>query len=51
MWGCAILGTDLNLKKNLVGKLVVTNGDIWALLDFCTPHFFIDNSDVEFHPH
>ena len=28
------------LRKNLEGKLVVTNGDLWALLDFRTPHFF-----------
>ena len=26
--------------RNLEGKLVVTNGDLWALLDFCT-HLFL----------
>ena len=31
----------LSLKKNLEGKLVVTNGDWWVLLDFRTPHFFL----------
>ena len=47
--GCAILGTHFKSKKNLEGKLVVTNGDLWALLDFRTPTFFIDDSDAEFH--
>ena len=50
MWGCTILGTHFKLKKNLEGKLVVTNGDLWVLLDFRTPPFFIDDSDAEFHP-
>ena len=40
----------LSLKKNLEGKLVGTNGHLWVLLDFRTPPFFIDDSDVEFHP-
>ena len=40
MWGCAILGTHFRVKKNLEGKMVVTNGDLWALLDICTPSFF-----------
>ena len=40
----------LSLKKNLEGKLVVTKGNLWTLLDFRTPHFFIDDSHVEFHP-
>ena len=30
----------LSSKKNLEGKLVVRNGDLWALLDFRTPHSF-----------
>ena len=38
--GLAILGTNFKFKKNLEGKLVATNGDLWALLDFRTPHFF-----------
>ena len=50
MWGCTILGTHFKFKKNLEGKLVVTNGDLWALLDFRTPTFFTDDSDAEFHP-
>ena len=50
MRGCAILGTHFKFKKNLEGKLVVTNGDLWALLDFRTPTFFTDDSDAEFHP-
>ena len=50
MWGCAILGTHFKFKKNLEGNLVVTNSDLWALLDFRTPPFFIDSSDVEYHP-
>ena len=50
MWGCAILRTHFKFKKNLEGTLVVTNGNLWALLDFRTPPFFIDNSDVEYHP-
>ena len=37
-------------KENLEGQLVVTNGDLWALLDFRTLPFFIDDSDLEFHP-
>ena len=48
MWGCAILETHFEFKRNLEGKLVVTNGDLRALLDFCT-HFFIDDSDAELH--
>ena len=40
MWECAILGTHFKFKKNLEGKLVVTNGDLWALLDVRAPHFF-----------
>ena len=40
----------LSFKKNLEGKSVVTNGDLWAPLDFRTPPFFIDDSDAEFHP-
>ena len=47
--GCAILETHFKFKKNLEGKLVVTNGDLWALLDFRSPTFFIDDSDAEFH--
>ena len=47
---CTILGTHFKFKKNLERKLVVTNGDLWALLDFRTPPFFIDDSDAEFHP-
>ena len=39
MWGCAILGTYFKFKKNLEEKLVVTNSDMWALLDFCTSPF------------
>ena len=50
MWGCAILGIHFKFKKDLEGKLVVTNGDLWELLDFRTPPFFIDDSDEEFHP-
>ena len=50
MWGCAILGTYFKFKKNLEEKLVVTNSDMWALLDFCTSPFFIDDSDAEFYP-
>ena len=50
MWGCAILGTHFKFKKNLERKLVVTKGNLWTLLDFRTPHFFIDDSHVEFHP-
>ena len=50
MWACAILGTHFKFKKNLEGKLVVANDDLWALLDFRTPPFLIDNSDAEFHP-
>ena len=50
MWGFTILGTHFKFKKDLEGKLVVTNGDLWALLDFRTPPFFIDDSDAEFHP-
>ena len=50
MWVCTILGTRFKFKKNHEGKLVVTNGDQWALLDFRTPTFFIDDSDAEFHP-
>ena len=50
MWGCAILGTHFKFKKNLEGKLVVTNGGLWALLDFRTASFFIDDSDAEFYP-
>ena len=39
----------LNFEKNLKGKLVVTNGDLRALLDFRTPSFFVcDDSDAEF---
>ena len=30
----------LSFKANLEGKLVVTNGNLWALLDFRTPHLF-----------
>ena len=37
-------------KKNLEGKLIVTNGNLQSLLDFRTPLFFIDDSDAEFHP-
>ena len=51
MWGCAILGTHFKFKNNLEGKFVVTNGDLWVLLDFRAPRFFIDNSDAEFHPY
>ena len=36
----AILGTHFKFKENLEGKLVAANGDLWALLDFRTPHFF-----------
>ena len=49
MWGSAILGTHFEFLKNLEGKLVVTNGDLKALLDFRTSYFFIDDSDAEFH--
>ena len=31
----------LSLKKSLEGKLVVTNGNLWALLDSRTPHLFL----------
>ena len=48
--GCAILETHFKFKKNLEGKFVVTNGNLWALLDFHTPHFFNDDSHAEFHP-
>ena len=41
MWGCAILGTHFKLKKNIEGNLVVTNGDLWALLDFRAPSFLL----------
>ena len=51
MWGCGIHETHFKLKRNLEGKLVVTNGNLWALLDFRTPHIFlIDDSHAEFHP-
>ena len=50
MCGCTIIGIYFKLKKNLERKLVVTNGDLWALLDFLTPPFFFDDSDGEFHP-
>ena len=49
MRGCTILRTHFKFKKNFEGKLVVTNGGLWALLDFRTPLFFIDDSDAEFH--
>ena len=39
-WGCAIVETHFKFEKNLEGKLVVTNGDLWALLDFLTPPLF-----------
>ena len=41
MWGCAILGTHFKFKKILEGKLVVTNSDLWALLDFRTARFLL----------
>ena len=41
MWGCAILRTHFKFQKNLEEKLVVTNGDLWVLLDFRTPHFLL----------
>ena len=47
---CTILGFHFKFKKNLKGKLVVTNGDLWALLDFRTSPFFIDDPNAEFHP-
>ena len=50
MWGCTILGTHLWFKKTLKGKLVVTNGNLWVLLDFRTPLLFIDDSYAEFYP-
>ena len=50
VWGWTILGTHFKFKENLEGQLVVTNGDIWALLDFLTPPFLIDDFDPEFHP-
>ena len=37
MWGCNILGTHFKFKKIFEGKSVVTNGDLWALLEFRTP--------------
>ena len=33
------LEPTLSFKKNLDGKLVVTNGDLWVLLDLCILHF------------
>ena len=47
--GCAILETHFKFKRNLERKLVVTNGDLRALLDFRI-HFFIDDSNAELHP-
>ena len=41
MWGCAILGTHFKFKKILEEKLVVTNGDLWALLGFRTARFLL----------
>ena len=41
MSGCTILGTHFKFKKNLEVKLVVTNGDLWVLLDFRTPPFLL----------
>ena len=41
MWGYAILGTQFKFKKNLEGKLIATNGNLWALLDFRTPHLLL----------
>ena len=40
----------LSFKKNLERKSVITNGDLWTLLDFRTPPFFIHDSDAEFYP-
>ena len=40
----------LSFKKILKKSWLLQNGDPWALLDFRTPHFFIDHSDAEFHP-
>ena len=45
--GCAILETHFKFKRNLEGKLVVTNGDLRALT--FVP-IFLDDSDAEFHP-
>ena len=39
-YGVALsLEPTLSFKKNLDGKLVVTNGDLWVLLDLCIQHF------------
>ena len=50
MCGCTIIETHFKFQKTFKGKLAVTNGDLWALLDFRTPPFFIDDSDAEFYP-
>ena len=40
VYGVALsLEPTLSFKKNLDGKLVVTNGDLWVLLDLCILHF------------
>ena len=39
-YGAALsLEPTLSFKKNLDGKLVVSNGDLWVLLDLCILHF------------
>ena len=41
MWGCAIIGTHFKFKKIFEEKLVVTNGDLGALLDFPISPFLL----------
>ena len=50
MWGYTLFGTHFKFKKIFEGKLVVTNGNLWVLLDFRTPLLFIDDSYAEFYP-